>query len=73
MSFRESYGEKEDLKTSQDGLLSADVHVHLAFKQDQVDTAAQLVAGEHIELDVEEATRIRRKIDRHIMPMMCSK
>lgn len=36
-----------------------------------VDTAAALVSGNDIELDPEEAKRIRRKIDRHIMPLMC--
>lgn len=72
MSPRESYDEKEDVKTNQNVLISNNVHEHLAFKQDQVDTAAQLVAGEHIELDTAEALRIRRKIDWHILPMMCS-
>ena len=56
-----------------DVLISQTVHAHIAFKQDQVDTAAQLVAGEQIELDPAEALRIRRKIDWHILPLMCSK
>ncbi|KAF9447764.1 MFS general substrate transporter [Macrolepiota fuliginosa MF-IS2] len=36
-----------------------------------VDTAAELAAGTVEELDPEEALRIRRKIDRHIIPLMC--
>lgn len=46
---------------------------HIAFEQTQVDTAAELVAGRELELDATEARRIRRKIDWHLMPMMCSK
>lgn len=72
MSSRGSYDEKADFKSGQDDLVTTRVHPHLAFKQDQVDTAAQVVAGELVELDLAEAERIRRKIDWHIMPMMCS-
>ncbi|TFY71974.1 hypothetical protein EVG20_g1010 [Dentipellis fragilis] len=42
----------------------------VALSTKQVDTGAQLVAGLG-ELDDAEATRIRRKIDRHILPLMC--
>ena len=45
---------------------------HIAFGQTQVDTAAELVTGQELELDTKEADRIRRKIDWHLMPMMCS-
>ena len=38
-----------------------------------VDTAAAVVSGDEGELDHEEAMRIRKKIDRHILPLMCSK
>jgi MFS transporter, ACS family, allantoate permease len=71
MSSRESYDEKSDVKSSAD---VADAHAahHLAFKTDQVDTGAQLIAGEHFELDPAEATRIRKKIDWHILPLMCT-
>lgn len=71
MSSRDSYDEKSDVKSTTDVV---DVHAthHLAFKTSQVDTGAQLVAGEHFELDPAEATRIRRKIDWHILPLMCS-
>ena len=45
---------------------------HLAFRQKQVDEAAQLVAGQDLELDEAEALRIRKKIDWHILPLMFS-
>ena len=71
MSSSDSYDEKD---------VKSDIHIaagevdqhHLAFKTDQVDTGAQLVAGEQIELDPAEARRIRKKIDWHILPLMCS-
>jgi hypothetical protein len=37
-----------------------------------VDTAAALVSGEDVELTPEEEKRILRKIDFHILPLMCS-
>ncbi|KAJ7153330.1 MFS general substrate transporter [Mycena filopes] len=37
----------------------------------EVDTGAALVFGEHGELDPVEAQRVRRKIDLHILPLMC--
>ncbi|KIK43685.1 hypothetical protein CY34DRAFT_803520 [Suillus luteus UH-Slu-Lm8-n1] len=43
--------------------------VHLSTKD--VDSGAQLVAGLISALDPDEALKIRRKIDRHIMPLMC--
>ena len=46
--------------------------VHVALFTDEVDTGAKLVAGTNIRVDVEEALRVRRKIDWHIMPLMCS-
>ncbi|KAI0647523.1 MFS general substrate transporter [Trametes meyenii] len=36
-----------------------------------VDVAAELTAGSDFVLDPEEAARVRRKIDRHLMPLMC--
>ncbi|TCD70250.1 hypothetical protein EIP91_004151 [Steccherinum ochraceum] len=36
-----------------------------------VDVAAHLTAGKEIVLEPEEAARIRRKIDWHLMPLMC--
>ena len=46
--------------------------VHVALFTDEVYTGAKLVAGTNIRVDVEEALRVRRKIDWHIMPLMCS-
>ena len=71
MSSRDSYEEKSDVK--EPGVVVSEVgQHHVAFTNDQVDTAAQLVAGQDFELDPEEALRIRKKIDWHILPMMCS-
>ncbi|KAF7368275.1 MFS general substrate transporter [Mycena venus] len=36
-----------------------------------VDTGAVLASGVDIDLDPDEAVRIRKKIDRHILPLMC--
>ncbi|KAI0261758.1 MFS general substrate transporter [Gloeopeniophorella convolvens] len=47
-----------------------DDHV-VSVEPAQVDTAAQLVAGVSSPLDPEVALRIRRKIDTHILPLMC--
>lgn len=46
--------------------------VHIALVTDEVDTGAQLVAGTQTLVDHHEALRVRRKIDWHIMPLMCS-
>ncbi|PPR01815.1 hypothetical protein CVT24_001679 [Panaeolus cyanescens] len=37
----------------------------------ELDTAAELAAGDQGPLDPQEALRIRRKIDWHILPLMC--
>ncbi|KAG2151193.1 MFS general substrate transporter [Suillus bovinus] len=37
----------------------------------EIDTGAQLVAGLTSTLEPDEALRIRKKIDRHVMPLMC--
>jgi ACS family allantoate permease-like MFS transporter len=55
-----SFGEKSDEKLA-----------HVSVDTDQVDTGAPLVAGVTLPLDPEESLRIRRKIDKHIMPLMC--
>ncbi|KAJ3546254.1 hypothetical protein NM688_g5536 [Phlebia brevispora] len=70
MSSSASYDEKSDVKSAVD-VSAGEVAHHVAFKTDQVDTGAQLVAGEEIELDAAESVRIRRKIDWHILPLMC--
>ena len=49
-----------------------DVVAHVAVADTEVDTAAQLATGLD-ELSPEEAIRIRKKIDWHILPLMCSK
>ena len=45
---------------------------HVAVADKEVDTAAQLAAALDEELSPEEAVRIRKKIDWHILPLMCS-
>ncbi|KZT19109.1 MFS general substrate transporter [Neolentinus lepideus HHB14362 ss-1] len=48
-------------------------HAHnVAVSTKEVDTGARLVAGADIELDEAESIRIRRKIDWHILPLMCT-
>lgn len=49
----------------------SELNVHVALVTDDVDTGAALVAGKHVEITPEEARRIQRKIDRHLMPLMC--
>ncbi|KAI0289618.1 MFS general substrate transporter [Russula brevipes] len=56
-----SFSEKSDEK-----------RVHISVDSQQVDTGAQLVAGFHSPLDPDESLRIRRKIDWHLLPLMCS-
>lgn len=46
------------------------VHTHRVHLRD-VDDAAALVAGVHDEITEEQSRRIRRKIDRHMLPLMC--
>ena len=68
MSAKISLSDTEEKETA----TNANVHVHVAAADKDVDTAAQLAAGLDEELTPEEATRIRKKIDWHIMPLMCS-
>ncbi|KAH8092231.1 MFS general substrate transporter [Cristinia sonorae] len=65
-----SYDEKKASDDKHDGTVSVSAAHHIAFRTDQVDTGAQLVAG-GIEIDPLEALRIRKKIDWHILPLMC--
>ncbi|KAE9405892.1 MFS general substrate transporter [Gymnopus androsaceus JB14] len=44
---------------------------HHEVSTKEVDTGAALLAGDDTEIDPAEAIRIRKKIDRHIMPLMC--
>ncbi|KAJ3506872.1 hypothetical protein NLJ89_g6626 [Agrocybe chaxingu] len=46
-------------------------HDFVAVATSEVDTAAELAAGDHGPLDPAEALRIRKKIDLHILPLMC--
>ncbi|KAJ7050639.1 MFS general substrate transporter [Mycena amicta] len=46
-------------------------HHLVAVTAEEVDTGAALVAGDHGELDPVEAARVLRKIDLHILPLMC--
>lgn len=45
------------------------VHQHRVHLRD-VDEAAKLVAGLHDEITPEQSLRVRRKIDRHMLPLM---
>lgn len=71
MGSNTSFDEKSDIKSTVK--VSEIPHSHVAFKESQLDTAAQLVASQSdAPLDPAEAARIRKKIDWHIMPLMCS-
>ncbi|KAG7086386.1 hypothetical protein E1B28_002343 [Marasmius oreades] len=65
MGFPED--EKQDLVHSHS---TQDLH-HLEVKSKEVDTAAELALADYGELDPAEALKIRKKIDRHILPLMC--
>ncbi|KAG0694901.1 MFS general substrate transporter [Suillus ampliporus] len=52
-------------------VLRDEKHAGVSMSTKDVDTGAQLVAGLTSALDPDEALRIRRKIDKHIMPLMC--
>ncbi|KAH9958006.1 major facilitator superfamily domain-containing protein [Russula dissimulans] len=56
-----SFSEKSDQKRG-----------HLSIDSQQVDTGAQLAASIQLPLDPRESLRIRRKIDRHLLPLMCT-
>ncbi|PPR00815.1 hypothetical protein CVT26_012456 [Gymnopilus dilepis] len=44
----------------------------VAVSTREVDTAAELASGDQGPLDPAESLRVRRKIDKHILPLMCS-
>ncbi|EPQ57979.1 MFS general substrate transporter [Gloeophyllum trabeum ATCC 11539] len=46
-------------------------HAPIAVDASEADAAAQLVAGKDVTLDPQEALRLRRKIDWHLLPLMC--
>ncbi|OSD00722.1 MFS general substrate transporter [Trametes coccinea BRFM310] len=64
MSTKDSFSDTDEKK------VQVSVHVAVAADKD-VDTAAQLAAGLDAELTPEESIRIRKKIDWHILPLMC--
>lgn len=45
------------------------IHTHRVHLRD-VDEAAKLVAGFHGEVTEEQSLRVRRKVDRHMLPLM---
>ncbi|KAJ3478665.1 hypothetical protein NLI96_g9602 [Meripilus lineatus] len=73
MSSKGSYEEPElvTIEEKRDEKSAEVVQHHIAFRDDEVDSGAQLVAG-GVELDHAEAVRIRKKIDWHILPLMCT-
>ncbi|TFK54719.1 MFS general substrate transporter [Heliocybe sulcata] len=46
-------------------------HAAMAVDVGEADVAAQLTAGKDVTLDPQQALRLRRKIDLHLMPLMC--
>lgn len=71
-SYEEKGGGSDDKHGRENGGETTVIAAHhLAFAKDEVDAGASLVAG-GIEVDPEESIRIRKKIDRHILPLMCS-
>lgn len=72
MGSRDSYDEKSDIKSAVNvATTEANLH-HRAFNKNQADAGAQLVAGLQADVDPAESARIRKKIDWHILPLMCS-
>lgn len=72
MGSSDSYDEKSDIKSAVNvATTEANLH-HRAFNKNQADAGAQLVAGRQAEVDPAESVRIRKKIDWHILPLMCS-
>ncbi|KAI0345426.1 MFS general substrate transporter [Trametopsis cervina] len=60
-----------DKKLEADGVVGIGGHNEKTIDSNDVDVAALATAGKSIEFTAEEALRIRRKIDWHIMPLMC--
>ncbi|PCH37794.1 MFS general substrate transporter [Wolfiporia cocos MD-104 SS10] len=44
---------------------------HGVVDSTEVDVAAQIVAGQDVEVNPADALRVRRKLDWHLMPLMC--
>lgn len=64
MSTKDSFSDADEKQVQ--------VNVHVAVADQDVDTAARLAAGVDQELTPEESNRLRKKIDWHILPLMCS-
>uniref|UniRef100_A0A8H7XZ67 MFS general substrate transporter n=1 Tax=Psilocybe cubensis TaxID=181762 RepID=A0A8H7XZ67_PSICU len=64
MGSSTEYSDEKDLKRRDE------VEI-VAVSSKEVDTAAEFASGDQEELDPVEALRIRRKIDYHILPLMC--
>ncbi|KAG5724303.1 Thiamine pathway transporter THI73 [Termitomyces sp. T112] len=69
-------GSDADFKRSLDGRIPSEKaidekHGHVAVSTRVVDTAAELSFGD-VEIDPAEALRVRKKIDYHILPLMCT-
>ncbi|KAJ7307624.1 major facilitator superfamily domain-containing protein [Mycena albidolilacea] len=50
---------------------TSEKHQTVEVSAREIDTGAALVYGEHGQLDTAEALRVRRKVDFHILPLMC--
>ena len=73
MDSNDSYDEKSDVKSVVNvATVEAEQQHHVAFNKNQVDAGAQLIAGIQGDIDPAESARIRKKIDWHILPLMCS-
>ncbi|EJF61405.1 MFS general substrate transporter [Dichomitus squalens LYAD-421 SS1] len=66
MSTKGSFGDSDEKNVVDVGV------THVAVADKEVDTAAQLAAALDEELSPEEANRIRKKIDWHVLPLMCT-
>ena len=64
MSAKGSFSDSDEKKH--------DVNVHVAVAEKEVDTAAQLAAALQGEVSQEDFDRVLKKIDWHILPLMCS-
>ncbi|KAF7345820.1 MFS general substrate transporter [Mycena venus] len=69
MSVSDSADEKRHKNGGGEKHIQADV---VEVSATNLDTGAELVWGQYGELDPAEALRVRKKIDRHILPLMCT-
>ncbi|KAJ7141964.1 major facilitator superfamily domain-containing protein [Mycena crocata] len=64
-------GDEKRVSIEKDSEKQQQQHHVVEVSVNQVDTGAALVYGEHGALDPAEGSRVRRKIDYHILPLMC--